>query len=279
MANSSTAFVKKENKFKEEGAQLPSGYGRTEAFLLPQDPRRLFLFWEITGRTYDYIKSEYGQDVFERSRSVIRLHDVTHVIFDGYNSNSYADMSVYLGAPGWYIETPAPNRVYVADLGLVTPEGKFILLARSNACGAAPGKISDNTDQKWMVVERDFQKLLEMSGAKYIGMGASELSHMLNEKWQTILGQGLSSNMPSSLPADAAEEAENIWLRAECEIIIRGAASQNAKLFVDGKEVTDKDNTFYIRKSLSEGETLELPVAAEKGALKRALKIKAERED
>jgi len=86
--HTSTAFVKAEKKGYEDN-NLPKSYGKTEAFLLPKDPGWMFLFWEITPSTYDYVKQNNGHDIFERARAVIRLHDVTDVNFDGSNSRAH----------------------------------------------------------------------------------------------------------------------------------------------------------------------------------------------
>ena len=54
---SSGALVRTIIKDARTEADIPSGYGKTESFLLPKDPAWLFLFWEITAGTLDYIRS------------------------------------------------------------------------------------------------------------------------------------------------------------------------------------------------------------------------------
>ena len=51
---SSGAFVKTIQKDHHAEADIPSGYGKTESYLLPKDPAWLFLFWEITSGTLDF---------------------------------------------------------------------------------------------------------------------------------------------------------------------------------------------------------------------------------
>ena len=283
---SSASFIKAENREKEKAAKdLPSAYGRTEAFLLPKDPGWLFLFWEITSSTYDYIKSQNGYDIFDRSKTVIRLHDVTDINFDGTNSHSRVDVPVVFDAGSWYLSAPVPGRNYVADLGIITPEGKFILIARSNSVTLPTGRISDVVDEKWMLVEGDYQKLLALSGANLIGLGASELAHALHERWR--FAQNMPSSYASSSKSSSAavkkaakkEEADDMWLKADCEIIIYGSASPGAKVKINGKEIELKNGSFSIRQSLHKGEIIDLPITAEKKKMKRSIKIKAQRED
>ncbi|MBR4592322.1 MAG: DUF4912 domain-containing protein, partial [Elusimicrobiaceae bacterium] len=182
---SSGAMVKPVIKDVQTEADIPTGYGKTESFLLPKDPAWLFLFWEITSGTWDYVKSQYSEEVLQHAHAIIRLHDVTDVaLFDGSNSVCYYDMPVIFEARSWYINAPKSGRAYVADLGFLTADGQFILLSRSNVTSLPPGKVSDIIDDKWMIVEGDFQKLLKLSGADYIGLGASERMQVLGQRWK-----------------------------------------------------------------------------------------------
>lgn len=159
---SSSALVKPAVKDAKAEADIPASYGKTESYLLPKDPAWLFLFWEITAATIECIKSQYSADVLNAAKTIIRLYDVTGIsYFDGTNAVQFYDMPVIFEARSWYINAPATGRSYVADLGYLTADGRFILVARSNQTLLPPGKISDIIDDKWMIVEGDFQKIIE----------------------------------------------------------------------------------------------------------------------
>lgn len=283
---SSSALVKPLAKDIHAEADIPSGYGKTESFLLPKDPAWMFLFWEITQNTFDYLKSQYGEETLKSARTIIRLHDITGVeFFDGNNSVQYYDMPVIFEARSWYINAPQSGRTYLADLGYVTADGKFILVSRSNATPVPPGKVSDIIDDKWMVVEGDFQKLLKLSGADYIGLGASELMHVIGQRWKltelTPSGAAKSSWSSFALHLDKVQpEDEDIWLNADCEIIIYGSASKNAIVSINGKDIELKEGKFSIRQHLSAGSVVDLPIKARnaKGDKTRQINIKALRE-
>ena len=283
--HTSTAFTKAENRVNREDNSLPKAYGRTEAFLLPKDPGWMYLFWEITPSTCDYIRQQNGYDIFERGRAVVRLHDVTGVNFDGHNSRGRWDVPVMLSADSWYLQVPQSGANYIAELGLLTPEGKFILIARSNATATPPGRVSDILDERWMIVEGDFQKLLSMSGARYIGLGASERLQVMQESWKTILGplgapsSYQSSNMSSKNFLGGKEETDDMWLRVNAEIIVYGQASPGAKVFINGKEIELKDGAFSIRQALNKGDVLDLPIKATKNKMVRKAKFHAGREE
>lgn len=280
---SSASLVKPVAKDVQAEANVPASYGKTESFLLPKDPAWLFLFWEITQSTLDCIKSQYGQ-LIDSARAIIRLHDVTGVTyFDGTNSVRFYDMPVIFEARSWYINVPVSGRTYVADLGYLTEDGRFILVSRSNQTLLPPGKVSDIIDDKWMIVEGDFQKLLQLSGADYIGMGSSERMQVLGQRWK--LTELTASGAPTSWSSFALHTApqtedEDIWLKADCEIIIYGSASKNAIVSINGKEIELKDGKFSIRQHLPAGSVVDLPIEAKnaKSDKVRRLTIKALRE-
>ena len=283
---SSSALVKPLAKDVHAETDIPSGYGKTESFLLPKDPAWMFLFWEITQNTLDCIKSQYSEETLKNARTIIRLHDITDLnYFDGKNSVSHYDMPVIFEARSWYINAPASGRTYVADLGYLTQDGKFILVSRSNATLLPPGRVSDVIDDKWMIVEGDFQKLLKLAGADYIGLGASELMHVLGQRWKltelTTSGAAKSSWSSFSLHLDKVQpEEDDIWLKADCEIIIYGSASKNAIVSINGQDIELKEGKFSIRQHLPAGSVVDLPIKARnaKGDKTRQVNIKALRE-
>jgi len=287
---SSTAFQPVRPVAPQDSADLPTGYGTTESYLLPKDPAWMFLFWEIIPATFDYVRAQYGQETLNRSRTIIRLYDITGVdYFDGNNAHIFYDMPVMLDAKSWYVHAPQSGRSYIADLGFLTPEGQFILLTRTNVTSLPPGKVSDIIDDQWMCVEGDFIKLLELSGAAHIGLGASERMHVIDQRWRlTELAGALRA--PSSAmsswssfalhTAPAPQEDEDIWLKADCEIIVYGSASRNAIVSINGKEIQLQDGRFSFRQALPSGAVLDLPIKAtnKKGDKQRQVHIKALRE-
>ena len=286
---SSSALVRNGVKDLHAEADIPSGYGKTESYLLPKDPSWMFLFWEITPETINYVRNQYGSDTLAEARTIIRLHDVTGVeVFNGSNALKHYDMPVIFEARSWYINAPEAGHAYIADIGYLTENGLFILVTRSNMIALPPGKVSDIIDDKWMIVEADFQKLLKLAGADYIGLGASERMQVVDQRWK--LTELPNSYLPSSsvnsswssfaLHTAKNNEDEDIWLQADAEIIIYGSASKNAIVTINGQEVQLKDGKFSFRQHLSAGDVIDMPIHARnaKGDKTRHITIKALRE-
>ena len=191
-------------------------------------------------------------------------------------------MPVIFEARSWYINAPQTGRAYIADLGYLTADGQFILVSRSNQTILPPGHISNVIDDKWMIVEGDFQKLLKLAGADYIGLGASERMQVVGQRWKLteLTPSGAPSSWSSfSLHLDKVED-EDIWLKADCEIIIYGSASKNAIVSINGKDIELKEGKFSIRQHLPAGSVVDLPIHARnaKGDKTRHIQIKALRE-
>ncbi|MBT3392682.1 MAG: DUF4912 domain-containing protein [Elusimicrobiaceae bacterium] len=192
---SSIAFIKREDIPSADGHNVPYTYGETEAYQIARDPRWLFLYWDITEDTYKHIKQNHGQDVLHKSKNVIRLYDITGIeSFDGLNANYFHDIPVLFEAKSWYIQVPYMGKKYACDIGLLTDEGKFILIARAKTkANLMPfGEVSNVIDEKWMIVEEDFKKLYKM--ASKTTFGSSEVFVLEKDNLKFNFGVSLSSS-------------------------------------------------------------------------------------
>lgn len=182
-----TRAVPRSDVVIEAGQSLPESYGETEAGLLVRDPNWMFTYWDITEDRKKDIRREYGDDVFEKSKSVIRVHDITGVAdFNGSNSLSHFDVPVMLGARSWYVNVQEGGKSYCCEVGLVLSDGKFVGIVRTNTVNLPTGRISDVTDEKWMSVSGDFDKLLQLSGVEYTGKVSGEVAKSLAQRWEML---------------------------------------------------------------------------------------------
>ncbi|MBR4592121.1 MAG: hypothetical protein IKO35_02825, partial [Elusimicrobiaceae bacterium] len=83
-----------------------------------------------------------------------------------------------------------------------------------------------------------------------------------------------------SMHLDKVQTDEDIWLKADCEIIIYGSASKNAIVTINGREIELKEGKFSIRQPLPAGSVVNLPIHARnaQGDKTRHINIKALRE-
>jgi len=241
---------------------LPESYGNTEAALLPRDPNWMFLYWEITDNSKANIAREHGHDVFEKARHVVRVYDVT-----AGDDRKYFDIPIMIDARNWYINVQDGGRAYCCEVGLVLPDGRFIGIVKTNTVHLPAGRVSDVTDEKWMSVSSDFDKLLQISGVEYIGKGSGEVAKSLAQRWEMLRAVfsrasswGVSSMSSQNLQKPAL--AKKFWLVADCELILYGATDPDAFVTVSGRKVNlNPDGTFSMRFALPDG-VINLPVKA-----------------
>ncbi|MDA8130228.1 MAG: DUF4912 domain-containing protein [Elusimicrobia bacterium] len=259
----SSGRLNKENRGPEaEHKALPDGYGSTEAALLPRDPNWMFIYWEISDNSRVNLKRKHGADIFEKGRQVIRVHDAS----DG--AKAFFDITVMHEARSWYVNVQEPGRAYFCEVGLVLPDGTFISIVKTNTVSLPAGRVSDVTDEKWMAVTADFDKLLQLSGVEYIGKGSGEVAKSLAQRWEmlrAVFSRASSwgvSSMSSQALHKQPEEARKFRLVADCELILYGATEPDAFVTVAGRKVSlNPDGTFSMRFALPDGE-MGLPVKA-----------------
>ncbi len=264
------------------GAPLPDGYGQTLVVLMPRDPRWMFSYWEVTEQTSREIKLQHGEDVFFWAQPTLRMHEVSSK--NNPSSLRYIDVNVILDSRNWYLNADREGSSWYVELGLKTPDGKFIVLAKSNSITLPMASVSTEIDEKWATLKSEMEKVLAASGGGKLGAGSLELTRRLSQRW-FMLSQGSSSRGSggvSSLGVAKIPDSKKgrlFWLVADCELIVFGATQPDATVIVAGKPIElYPDGTFSLRFALPDT-LLELPIKAVSGdqVEERLIKITVER--
>lgn len=101
----------------------------TRIALLPIEPWRMYVYWEIAPGEAEKAKEQMGL-TFEKSKTVLRLHDVTNTT--GGGRPGPLDIPVRLETGKYYIPGVTPNRSYLVEVGFMAHHQGFVSLARSN---------------------------------------------------------------------------------------------------------------------------------------------------
>jgi len=184
--------------FIDRGASLEERYGETKIALLPRDPRWIYAYWEIAEAKKEEVRRKRGAEIFSRGSLTLRFYDVTDIIFNGRNAHKQFDVKVYSEIGNWYFQVPESGRTYLSDIGLLTAEGEFIVLARSNAVSLPKGKISEIGDEEWMIVKEEFEKLVKKMHLDKAGLSTEEAMKILSRRLEEILPLGAGSPIPTS---------------------------------------------------------------------------------
>ncbi len=167
-------------------AELPLGYGEEKIALMVRDPYLAYVYWELTSSRIQREKSWFGWN----GKPTVRIYDVTGVQFDGRNAVGYFDQEVNELIGSWYFDLGRPAHSFVADIGLLSPEGRFLTLARSNYVVMPRDGVSDVVDEEWMLADEEFWKLYGFPG----GPSSPQLQEMMRiRRMQQVTSPGLFS--------------------------------------------------------------------------------------
>ncbi len=250
---------------------LQDKYGDNRVVLMTRDPHWCYIYWDLS---VDLMASK-AKTINEKYDMILRVYDITGIDFNGNNAHKFIDIQVNGEAGNWYINVWDAGKTYIVDVGYKTASGKFVLLARSNGVRTPDDKISNVTDEEWMVVDEDFDELFRLSGGGKSGrMGASE-------GFRSPIESGLSSETVSSFssPVGGQPQKSGFFLVADTELILYGASEKDATVKVKGEKINLKaDGSFSMRFHLPDG-MMDLPIEAvsSDGTEKRYIKISVER--
>ena len=133
--------------------ELPRAYGRDRIVLLPRDPWWAFSYWEVTPTTRLRALRELGAEG-EGAREVLRVYDVTFITFTGDNAWLSFDIEIAPGTDYFYLNLSRSAASYLVEIGLRTPAGRFLPLARSNTITLPRPEPSPDTTVRWVRLGR-----------------------------------------------------------------------------------------------------------------------------
>ncbi len=141
------------------GFELPSRYGDNKIVLLVRDPWWIYAYWEVAHEREQEVLRQIQKEGLTRERTVLRVYDVTGTVPP--KSHSFFDIELSHFADNWYIDVGAPDREWVAELGVRTREGRYFCLVRSNTVRTPRYGISDVIDEEWMIPDDLYWKIID----------------------------------------------------------------------------------------------------------------------
>ena len=246
----------------EDQFSIPTGYGDDRIVLMVKDPWWLFAYWEIQPQTERAARSQLLPQEVIGLQSILRVHDVTGIEFPAQRAHQSFDVALSGLATNWYVQTNAPGRSFIVDIGLLTNNGRFRLLARSNRVTAPRFGPSDVIDEAWMTTDEAYWRLFGASAGIGIGSSPSGWASLVP---QQLFSGGWSSGSLFSPTRSAA--VRGFWCRVNADLVVHGATEPKATVIVQGQPaVVRKDGTFSLRMALPEGtQTITIEVTSSDG--------------
>ena len=233
----------------EDQFQIPTGYGDNRIVLMVKDPWWLYAYWEIQPTTERAARGQLLPHEVPGLRSILRVYDVTAIEFPSHPAHHAFDITLSGLATNWYIQTNAPGRSFIVEIGLLTHTGRFLSLARSNRVTTPRFGPSEILDEEWRITDEAFWKLFGVSAG--IGPGSSPIS---GAGWTTLMQQRLFSGAWSSFASARPSLVKGFWCRMNTDLVIHGATEPKATVIIQGQPITvRKDGTFSLRLTLPDG--------------------------
>ncbi|OLS41684.1 DUF4912 domain-containing protein [Bacillus sp. MRMR6] len=95
-------------------------------------PRKVILFWKIS-EIPEKIIGVYFNSKMDELVHIVRIYDVTDILFTGSNAHHYYEIAVPYNKGYWFVKGLPANRSYVAELGMKVQRSDFFPVYRSNS--------------------------------------------------------------------------------------------------------------------------------------------------
>jgi ABC-type phosphate transport system substrate-binding protein len=128
---------------------LPDGYGESRIVLMPRDPQWGYAYWDTPDDHKQELRRQGGQ------RLALRIYDVTDIDITHQAPHSLQQYDCDELARDWYVRIPVSDRDYIAEIGYLTADGRWLMLARSAPCRIPPVYPSDWYEDVFATVNWD----------------------------------------------------------------------------------------------------------------------------
>jgi glycogen(starch) synthase len=114
----------------EIGQKYPIPYRTDNLVLSMVHPRLGQVHWHLRQAAVEALRAQAG-DAYRHAPLVVRIYDITDIVFDGYNAHRFFDLAVNGLTGSYYFGIDRPARNYLAEIGLRGGDGSYRYLARS----------------------------------------------------------------------------------------------------------------------------------------------------
>ncbi len=121
-------------------------------------PRRGYLQWHVNEASVHALQTQHG-DAFHGSRLLIRVYDVTDIVFNGFNAHAFFDIDVHGLFGNYYINMERTERNFMAELGFRFRDNSFHALTRSNTIFFDRDRPSGKFQTSGLFVSKDFKSV------------------------------------------------------------------------------------------------------------------------
>jgi hypothetical protein len=142
---------------------------KDEITLMPIDPYRAYVYWTLSKDTIKKLSKLKIREL------ILKLNDVTGIIYNGNNANSFWFEKILLNSPNWYINMPKNNFNLCIELGYLIGS-TFFILAKSNVVHIPTSSPSSIVKDEFVVVDFNQENDKKQEDNKKVFYNIDELS-------------------------------------------------------------------------------------------------------
>jgi hypothetical protein len=115
-------------------------------------PHKMLLFWDVS-EIPPKIMERYFSLSFDSLIPLVRIYDVTDIVFNGKNAHHFFEILVPYHNGHWFIKGLVGKRNYVAELGIYIGNKEFFPLFRSNIVDTPKMEIPEGSENNHDLIQ------------------------------------------------------------------------------------------------------------------------------
>mgnify|MGYP001252689739 CR=1 FL=1 len=135
--------------YVDRGPELPGSYRQDKVYAMVRDPNWIYAYWDLSGGARERVTATAPGGAW-----VLRVNNLSDSVFD--------DVPVLIESGNWYVPV-ASDTEYNVEIGLLGTDGRFHAAASSRSVRTPRMGISQLVDEQWLILEDEFQRLMEFS--------------------------------------------------------------------------------------------------------------------
>ncbi len=250
---------------------------RDRLVLMVRDSYWLQVVWTVTPHSVKRAEAALAA-YWHTAVPCLRILEVDGGLTTSTAERVVREIEIHGGVSNWYIEVGNPPHSYRVDIGYRASNGKFFVIARSQAVTTpAPGS-SDAIDDNWNDIAANYERVYAMSGGYSEEHSSGDLQELFEERLKRPMLNPTSAQFGSGAQR-ILNRHRNFDFHVDAEMILFGKTRHDARVMLAGEPVKLRaDGSFTVRLSMPDKRQV-LPIVASSadGVEQRTVVIAVER--
>jgi hypothetical protein len=231
--------------------------------LMVRDSYWLHAYWELSARVVERAQAALGAR-WHAARPVLRLLEVGNVSVSNCAEQVVRVINIHGAVKNWYIDVQDPPKTYRVEIGYLTADSDFHVLAHSNVVTTPRPGSTDVVDGNWEDVMENSDRIYAMSGGFDSNSASGELQELFEERLRRPLGSPMVTRFGNGAEGVLGKE-RGLQFKIDSEMIVYGMTDPDAFVTMSGEPIRlAPDGSFRARVSLPDRRQI-IPVVASSG--------------